>query len=182
MKRASILFSTLLIFLQVQCGTYLLFDSYEKQAKSDETDPSPLLSLLGSNGLPPLIIEPISWVEFQNTSLTFSRGSGDSFTARMANPLGCGSFGATLIVLFNSDGVPLNLDRTSFEGDGCSEDAQGFVSSTINVTGNVAGKGRVIAILASNLVFSNFPELHAGQIIGVINVTVSSSVSTSSTH
>lgn len=181
-KRASIFFYILLIFLQVQCGTYLLFDSYEKQAKSDEIDLSPLLSLLGSGELPPLNIESVSWIEFPATILTFSRGGGNSFTLRMANPLGCGSLGSNLSVLLNSDGVPLSLGATEFGGDGCGEDAEGFISSTINVTGTVAGKGRVIAKLASNNMFSNFPGLYAGQIVGVVNVTVSTAQTVSAAN
>lgn len=182
-KRASIFFYILLIFLQVQCGTtYLLFDSYEKKAKSDETDLSPLLALLGSGELPPLNIESVSWIEFPATILTFSRGGGDSFTVRMANPLGCGSLGSNLSVLLNSDGVPLSLGATEFGGDGCGEDAEGFISSTINVTGTVAGKARVIAKLASNNMFSNFPGLYAGQIIGVVNVTVSTAQTVSAAN
>ncbi|WP_125226307.1 hypothetical protein [Leptospira neocaledonica] len=182
MKRASIFFYILLIFLQVQCGTYLLFDSYEKKAKGDETDLSPMLALLGSGDLPPLNIESVSWIEFPVASLTFSRGGGDSFTVRMANPLGCGSLGSNLSVLLNSDGVLLSLGATEFGGDGCGEDAEGFISSTINVTGTVAGKGRVIAKLASNNMFSNFPGLYAGQIVGVVNVTVSTAQTVSAAN
>ncbi|PJZ76944.1 hypothetical protein CH365_09235 [Leptospira neocaledonica] len=181
-KRASIFFYILLIFLQVQCGTYLLFDSYEKKAKGDETDLSPMLALLGSGDLPPLNIESVSWIEFPVASLTFSRGGGDSFTVRMANPLGCGSLGSNLSVLLNSDGVLLSLGATEFGGDGCGEDAEGFISSTINVTGTVAGKGRVIAKLASNNMFSNFPGLYAGQIVGVVNVTVSTAQTVSAAN
>ncbi|WP_367898493.1 hypothetical protein AB3N61_03565 [Leptospira sp. WS58.C1] len=181
MKHVSIFFYILLIFLQVQCGTYLLFDSYEKHYKSDETNLSYLLALLGSGDLPLLNVQSVSWIVFPATSLTFSRGGGDSFSVGMANPLGCGSLGSNLSVLLNSDGVPLSLGPTEFGGDGCGEDAEGFVSSTINVTGTVPGKGRVIAKLASYNMFSNFPGLYAGQIVGVVNVTVLPSVSSSST-
>lgn len=185
-KRISINLCLLLIALQIHCGAYLLFGSYEENRKTRADLSALLASLAGSSGsnepgaLTPLNVEPISWVNFTTNSLVFSQGAGGSFTIAMANPLGCGSLGSELSISLNTDGVPLNLDSSDFSGDGCSEDEEGFIYRTINVTGIVAGEGRVIASLASNIMFSNFPGLYAGQIIGVVSVTVLPSVSTAS--
>ncbi|TGK42465.1 hypothetical protein [Leptospira andrefontaineae] len=177
MKRASIFFYILLIFLQVQCGSaYLLFDSYKKKMETED-DISPLLALLiGSGGLLPLNVKQVSWINFSASSLQFSQGAGETFTISIVNPLNC-SLGSAISVQLSHDGVPLTLGQTDAYSDGCmgtgvAED------STISISGTTVGKGRVIAKLASNIMFSNYPGLYAGQIVGVVKVAVSSTAQT----
>lgn len=179
MKRIPIRISVLLIVLQFHCGTYLLFDSNEKRSKS-ETDRSPLLSLLmGSDGLPPLNVEPISWVNFSTNTLQFSKGASDQFTISVDHPGSCPD--ASFHLQLSNDGVPLTfLDGTDLDTDGCPFNV--IYTQTYNITGTVAGKGRVIVQLSPLMLFTPFPGLHVGQIVGVVNVTVLSTVSTAQTR
>ncbi|TGL54564.1 hypothetical protein EHQ61_00835 [Leptospira wolffii] len=179
MKRIPIYFFVLLIALQFHCGTYLLFDSNEKRSKS-ETDRSPLLSLLiGSDGLPPLNVEPISWVNFSTNTLQFSKGASDQFTISVDHPGGCPDAG--FLAQLSSDGVPLTfLDGTDLWTDGCPINT--VFDQTFNITGTVTGNGRVIVQLSPFMLYTAFPDLHVGQIIGVVNVTVLPTVSTAQTR
>ncbi|PKA16743.1 hypothetical protein [Leptospira haakeii] len=178
MKRISIFFYILLIFLQVQCGTtYLLFDSYEKSVKED-TDLSPLLTLLGSGGLVPLNVEPISWVNLSVSSLSFARGATGNFMISVDHPGSCPD--ASFRLDLSNDGVPLTfLNGTDLDTDGCPLNV--LYTQTYNITGTVAGNGRVIVKMSPLMFYTTFPGLYVGQIVGVVNVTVSPNVSTSST-
>lgn len=146
--------------------------------KSDETDLSPLLALLGSNGLLPLNVEPISWVNLSVPSLSFARGATGNFTISVDHPGSCPD--ASFRLELSNDGVPLTfLNGTDLDTDGCPLNT--LYTQTYNITGTVAGNGRVIVKMSSFMLYTTFPDLYAGQIVGVVNVTVSQNISSSST-
>lgn len=171
-KRVSIFFYILLIFLQVQCGTYLLFDSYEKHSKSDKTDLSYLLALLGSGGIPPLNVEPISWVNISAASISFPSGGSSSFAINTDYPFS-NCPGAQLQLTVTSTGVPINLGgMTDIYEDGCPSDFN--YTYNYEVTGNTAGTGNIIVRVAPYYYPpSNFPDFKVNQIVGVVGVRVS---------
>ncbi|TGL28162.1 hypothetical protein EHQ52_17940 [Leptospira koniambonensis] len=175
MKRASILFPILLIFLQVQCGTYLLFDSYEKQVKSDETDLSPLLTLLGSNDLPPLNVEPISWMSFPSEPVIFTAGTSGSYSVSGTLPYGPGCNVVNISFLGSKEGVNITVSdgSSSFWDRIDMDDCFPNYSDSFNISGSTPGKARVVYRVMNNVYDVWFPGIKPGQIIGVINVTVS---------
>ncbi|TGK06092.1 hypothetical protein EHO58_10075 [Leptospira selangorensis] len=170
MKRASIFFYILLIFLQVQCGTtYLLYDYLQKDT-NDTSNLSPLLLLLGESTL--LIVEPISWVNFSAASISFPSGGSGSFAINTDYPF-ASCPGAQLQLTVTSTGVPINLGGTTdIYEDGCPAN----VNYTYNyeVTGNSAGTGQIIIRVAPYYYPpSNFPDIKVNQVVGVVGVTVS---------
>ncbi|MGJ4789169.1 hypothetical protein [Leptospira koniambonensis] len=176
MKRASTLFYILLIFLQVQCGTYLFFDSYEKQAKSDETDLSPLLTLLGSGGLAPLNVEPISWMSFPSEPVIFSAGSSGSYAISGTLPFPGGCNVVNITFLGSKEGANITISSGSNGGNWNAldlDDCFPNYSNSFNISASSPGTARVVYRVFNNIYNVWFPDLKPGQIIGVINVTVS---------
>ncbi|MEI1278938.1 hypothetical protein V6Z05_11480 [Leptospira venezuelensis] len=166
MKRASIIFSILLIFLQVQCGTYFLYDSAQKD-KADKSDNSPLLALLG--GSTHLIVEPVSWLGFPSSPVIFKAGATGSYSVGIQYPYSGCPTSQTFNIETITNGVPLDfLSCPIFYFDGC-----GILNPTIcNVSGSTAGKANVIYRIPSYQDTAPFPGVHVNQIIGVVQVQV----------
>lgn len=167
-KRGSILFSILLIFLQVQCGTYFIYDSLQKEANG-KSDLSPLLLLLSGGGSNPLLVEPVSWLSFPSSPVIFKAGATGNYSVGILYPYSGCPTSQTFYIQTATNGVPLDfLSCSNFYLDGC-----GILNPTIcNVSGSTAGNANVIYQVPSYQDTAPFPGVHVNQIIGVVQVQV----------
>ncbi|TGM95495.1 hypothetical protein [Leptospira dzoumogneensis] len=166
MKRASILFYILLIFLQLQCGMYFIYDSLQKD-KTDKTDLSPLLLLLAPGSIP-LVVEPVSWINFTSSSVSFQTGATGNYSIDIQYPYsGCPSTAFSLEAITN--GVSLSsVSCTNLYFDGCP-----YTNPlSCNVSGSTVGNANVIYRIPSYQDTAPFPGMRVNQIVGVVQVQV----------
>ncbi|GBF38471.1 hypothetical protein LPTSP1_14640 [Leptospira johnsonii] len=153
----------------------MLFDSYEKKAKGDDTDLFPLLSLLESNGLPPLNVEPISWMSFPSEPVIFTAGNSGSYSVSGTLPYGPGCNIVNITFLGSKEGTNVTISSGSNGGNWGTldlDDCFPNYSDSFNISGSTPGKARVVYRVFNNVYNGWFPDLKAGQIIGVVNVTI----------
>ncbi|PJZ23980.1 hypothetical protein CH352_18125 [Leptospira hartskeerlii] len=166
-KRSYIFFYILLIFLQVQCGSYFIYESLQKEA-NDKSDLSPLL-LLSGGGSTPLNVEPVSWLSFPSSPVIFKAGATGNYSVGIQYPYSGCPTSQTFYIQTATNGVPLDfLSCSNFYFDGC-----GILNPTIcNVSGSTAGNANVIYQIPSYQDTAPFPGVHVNQIIGVVQVQV----------
>ncbi len=168
MRLSRIIFFIALLYSFSACGSALVYQSWQEGLKN-KTELNPLLLLLGG-GTTPLVVEPVSWLDFPSTSVIFNAGNTGNYSIDIQYPYsGCPT--TSLDIYTTNSGVSLSSQTCpSIYLDGCP-----LSNFTLNctVSGSTAGNANVIFRISQFLNTAAFPELHANQIVGVVGVTVS---------
>ncbi|TGL64324.1 hypothetical protein [Leptospira sarikeiensis] len=143
------------------------------QGREDQN--SSLLALLGgSSGEAPLVIEPISWMSFPSTPVNFMAGNSGNYTVSGTLPFSGGCNQVNITFYGSKDGANITIsggEHGTWDNlyiDDCFPN----YSDGFNVSGFTPGKARVIYRVSDNVYNVWFPDLRAGQIIGVVEINV----------